>query len=76
MPVFGCLIMVSSTRSCAVVIDAVAVEDPTQSADTPPPPCRRICWSDYVTPGGHARWDVDRVRHELRANIARRHDPK
>jgi DNA-binding transcriptional MerR regulator len=31
---------------------------------------------DYVTPGGHARWDVDRVRHELRENIARRHDPK
>ena len=31
---------------------------------------------DYVTPGGHARWDVDRVRHELRDNIARRHDPQ
>ena len=31
---------------------------------------------DYATPGGHARWDVDRVRHELRENIARRHDPQ
>jgi DNA-binding transcriptional MerR regulator len=31
---------------------------------------------DYVTPGGHARWDVERVRHELRENIARRHDPQ
>ena len=27
---------------------------------------------DYVTPGGHARWDVDRVRKELRDSIARR----
>jgi DNA-binding transcriptional MerR regulator len=29
---------------------------------------------DYFTPGGHARWDVDRVRRELRERIARRDD--
>lgn len=30
---------------------------------------------DYVTPGGHMRWDVDRVRAELRAELRRRrHD--
>jgi hypothetical protein len=30
---------------------------------------------DHVIPGGHVCWDVDRVRHELRTNIARRHHP-
>lgn len=28
---------------------------------------------DYVTPGGHMRWDVDRVREELR-NPSRHRD--
>jgi hypothetical protein len=27
---------------------------------------------DYLTPGGHMRWDVDRVRAELRAELRRR----
>jgi excisionase family DNA binding protein len=27
---------------------------------------------DYVTPGGHYRWDVDRVRTELREELRRR----
>ena len=31
---------------------------------------------DHVTPGGHVRWEVDRVRHELRTNIAGRYDPE
>lgn len=29
---------------------------------------------DYYTTGGHMRWDVDRVRAELRANLRRRRD--
>jgi len=30
---------------------------------------------DHVTPGGHMRWDVERVRAELRQRIReRRHD--
>lgn len=29
---------------------------------------------DYVTPGGHARWDVERVRRELRERVAHRDD--
>jgi hypothetical protein len=43
------------------------------------------CWNDVAVGhslvsesdfGGHARWDVDRVRHGLQENIARRHDPE
>jgi hypothetical protein len=29
---------------------------------------------DYRTPGGHMRWDVDRVRSELRAQWRRQKD--
>lgn len=29
---------------------------------------------DFRTAGGHMRWDVDRVRADLRANLRRRRD--
>lgn len=29
---------------------------------------------DHYTAGGHMRWDVERVRAELRANLRRRRD--
>jgi DNA-binding transcriptional MerR regulator len=29
---------------------------------------------DLVTPGGHHRWDVERLREELRGKPARRED--
>jgi len=29
---------------------------------------------DYRTPGGHARWDVERLRFEMRAGLRRRDD--
>jgi excisionase family DNA binding protein len=27
---------------------------------------------DYITPGGHMRWNVERVRRELREELRRR----
>lgn len=29
---------------------------------------------DHVTPGGHMRWDVARIRKEMRDRIAQRRD--
>lgn len=29
---------------------------------------------DHITPGGHMRWDVERVRAEMRANLHRHDD--